>query len=395
MLKKRTHILKNLLAPIAILWIIAAILITQDIKAQNKIFSINTEASCITSACHADMGKKQHTHEPARNGEGCTICHEVLKKGEHGFKLQMSLPDLCYQCHENKADKKFKHMPVEEGMCLSCHLPHESDNMRLLIMPAIDVQCFTCHDEKDFKGSAPHTPVSEGRCLDCHGPHSTDNPKQLVKPVPDLCFECHNRDLKDTKGITLPSTKDTYTGKGMILHKPFAQGKCIDCHYPHPVNTHRLLKGSYPEGFYTSYSEDSYSLCFKCHQGIKNALKAPRTLTDTGFRNGNLNLHYRHVNRAKGRACKTCHQHHGSKNPKLIRDTFPFGSRSLTIKYEKTETGGSCAPACHAAVQYDRYEPREITMKTTPREGRDAIPDELRLNREKEAQEIKREGDKK
>ena len=394
-MKKRPHILKNLPVLITILWIIAAILITQDINAQSMIFSIDTETSCITSACHSDMGKKQHIHQPAGDGEGCTLCHEVLKKGEHGFKLQMSLPELCYQCHENKADKKFKHSPVESGMCLSCHLPHESDSKGLLLMPAVDSLCFMCHDENKFKGSAPHTPVSEGRCLDCHSPHSTDNPKQLVKPLPDICFDCHDRDMKDTKGINLSATKKVYTGKGMMLHKPFAEGRCIDCHYPHPSDNYRRLKGSYPEGSYASYSESSYSFCLGCHPGFSNALKEPRTLTGTGFRNGNLNLHYRHVSRAKGRTCKACHEHHGSKNPRLVRDTFQFGNRSLTMKYEKTDTGGSCTPGCHALAQYDRYEPREIIMKTTPREGKDATPEELMLNREKEAQEIKTEGDNK
>jgi len=129
----RPHLLRIIF--FVITCILTAVLISQGINAQNTIFSINTEASCITSTCHQAIGKKAHIHPPV-SGETCTVCHEVLKKGEHGFKLQMSVPELCYQCHENKADKKFKHMPVEQGMCLSCHLPHESDNKRLLIMPA-------------------------------------------------------------------------------------------------------------------------------------------------------------------------------------------------------------------------------------------------------------------
>jgi hypothetical protein len=93
------------------------------------------------------------------------------------------------------------------------------------------------------------------------------------------------------------------------------------------------------------------------------------------------------VNREKGRTCRACHHHHGSKNSKLIRQTLPFGKRTLTIRYEKTETGGSCASACHVSVKYDRYDPVENMIKTTPRPGKDATPEELRLSREREMSE--------
>ncbi|MEK6528272.1 MAG: cytochrome c3 family protein [Nitrospirota bacterium] len=374
---------------IPIFSIIITALIVNKGKAQVKAFDISAETSCITSSCHTDMGKKRFIHEPARDGEGCSLCHEINKKGEHLFKLQIKPPELCYQCHENKSEKKYKHPPTEAGQCLMCHNPHDSDNPKLLTMPPGDALCFMCHEEKAFRGAIPHGPVNEGKCLECHNPHSTDNPRELVKPIPELCFDCHSTELKDTKGLTLPSTKNIFAGKEMILHKPFAQGKCVDCHYPHPADTYRLVRGRYTGEFYASYSEDAYGFCFSCHPDIKNALKEPRTLKDTKFRNGNLNLHYRHVNKDKGRTCKTCHHHHGSKNQKLIRETFSFGIRILTMKYEKTETGGSCAPTCHAPVQYDRYKPFEITMKTTPRDGKDATPEELELSRQKEMQEIK------
>ena len=107
-------------------------------------------------------------------------------------------------------------------------------------------------------------------------------------------------------------------------------------------------------------------------------LKNPRTLADTEFRNGNLNLHYRHVNRPKGRTCTACHTPHGSRQKKLIREAFGFGDRTLPIQYEKTETGGTCATACHGPVSYDRCEPAENGLLTTPREGKDATTEELR-----------------
>ncbi|MFC1672367.1 hypothetical protein ACFL01_04460, partial [Planctomycetota bacterium] len=66
---------------------------------------------------------------------------------------------------------------------------------------------------------------------------------------------------------------------------------------------------------------------------------------------------------------------------KLIRKSFTFGKRALTIRYERTKTGGSCATSCHVPVKYDRYEPVKNTMKTTPRKGKDATKAELEEGR--------------
>jgi predicted CXXCH cytochrome family protein len=100
-------------------------------------------------------------------------------------------------------------------------------------------------------------------------------------------------------------------------------------------------------------------------------------------RNGDLNLHYGHVNRVKGRTCRACHHHHGSLSPKLVRKTFAFGKTRLAIRYEKTETGGRCAPACHAPVQYDRYSVVVNMMKPVPEKSRDVIAEELKFNQKR------------
>jgi hypothetical protein len=54
----------------------------------------------------------------------------------------------------------------------------------------------------------------------------------------------------------------------------------------------------------------------------------------------------------------------------------------LSINFEKTETGGTCGPSCHVPVNYDRYDPAKVEMKTSPREGKDATPEELEKSRE-------------
>jgi len=372
---------------------------------------IDTEASC-TASCHQDYGKKKHVHRAATTGQACKFCHRPASPNKHAFKPQPdTISELCFECHNEQApSKKVRHMPFESGMCTSCHDPHQSDQAKLLKEPVPQL-CQGCHGEDKFKGKVVHGPVAEGKCLGCHHPHQEENPRMLRKEPPELCFGCHDKVQKDAKGITLPATKWMFEakakaeaeakakadkgkdikakdgGKGkdgdkakdeipdIQLHPPFEAGLCTTCHQPHASDARRLLAAAYPLDFYASYSEATYGLCFTCH--ASDIFKEPRTLADTGFRSGNLNLHYRHVNRDKGRYCGACHSPHGSRQPKLINTSMHFGTRTLGIKYEKTETGGTCSPACHSSIAYDRCKSEIYTLKTTPRKGKDATEAEL------------------
>jgi predicted CXXCH cytochrome family protein len=292
-------IFKRLLIAIILPGIIVAIIISNNVDAQDNNFPMDIAASCITSSCHADMAKKKYSHEVGVNKKYCNKCHEIEKEGEHSFKK----------------------LPLE---------------------------------------------------------------------VRILCIECHSKDIASSVEFEKSPPK-VIVKDGGYFHAPFAEGNCTDCHNAHESNFIKQLKAEYPGEFYASYSTGAYSLCLntKCHKGFEKALTEPRTLNYTKFRNGNLNLHFRHVNKEKGRTCRACHHHHNSKNPKLIRETFPFRKKILTIIYEKTETGGGCATTCHIPIKYDRYKPEKILMKTTPRPGKDATPEELKISRKMDIKELK------
>ena len=74
-------------------------------------------------------GPQMVVHTPFAQGK-CTQCH-----GDGGMSPQPKMParQLCFTCHKDFiAGNKFKHQPVENGECSSCHSAHQSPNKNLL-----------------------------------------------------------------------------------------------------------------------------------------------------------------------------------------------------------------------------------------------------------------------
>ena len=345
----------------------AALLIGLAVSAQAAAQAVTLEAgqSCQSAGCHEDLGKKKVVHMPAGNGTMCVMCHEASAPTEHSFKLKAQGGELCNTCHNVLGASKSQHMPVQMGMCTMCHEPHQSDNRRLLKAKPVGELCKNCHSGGMFAGETVHGPVAEGRCTDCHEPHASEHEKLVKSAAPELCFDCHNRMLRDPDGRALPPAQNAFDNDALVKHMPFGAGMCAMCHVPHASDNHRLLGGPYPATFYASYAEENY-FCFDCHNA--NSFAEPYTDSATGFRNGRLNLHYRHVNRDKGRSCRACHDHHAAPNSKLIRERVPFGQRFIALdNVELTESGGQCGPTCHELVQYDRVKAVENSLKVSPR----------------------------
>ena len=358
---------------------------------------------CVTAECHATLLKAKVVHPAARS---CDDCHQAAatphpQKGLRTFKLAQEGSELCKMCHTVKADQKYMHGPAAVGDCTACHTPHASDNKALLVKKGNDL-CFTCHgaiqdetkkkvvhdalqegctschnphgssfkkllsDEGDKlcyqchskigerieKSKSVHAPVkSEKACASCHAPHASDGEKLLQKTEKDLCLDCHKNILKKNQAV---------------LHGPIQQGKCTPCHDPHGAPNAKLLAKAYPADLYVPYTDNAYPFCFSCHN--RDLLRFPDTSFATGFRDGEKNLHFLHVNKKeKGRNCKACHAMHGSELPKLIPDKVLFGKWDLPLKYTKTETGGSCAPGCHKKINYDRKTPGKAPEPEKPK----------------------------
>lgn len=296
----------------------------------------------LCTGCHPDLLTGKLLHGPASSD--CLFCHKA-HSSENPKILSIKEPDVCLNCH-NEISEEFKKRSIHPALfsgCSSCHNPHSSE-FRKFLRTEGEKLCFTCHpaiEERLKKAISIHQPIKqESACSSCHLPHSSNGAKLMESSGSELCLGCH-RDFINKK-------------KYKFLHGPIAQKDCTSsCHEPHGTSYRKLLINDFPEAFYISYTENSYELCFSCHK--RELLKYPDTTFATGFRDGNKNLHYTHVNRKdKSRNCKFCHVIHAGNNPKLITEKVKFGNWDLPIGFSQTDTGGSCAPGCHRKFTYDR-----------------------------------------
>jgi len=358
-------------------------------KKKGKNFKLTESVLKLCYQCHAEFGTMKSLHPPVKDGM-CTTCHDPHDSAQPKL-LARPVKDLCLSCHSAKTNHKYVHLPTAQGDCTSCHNPHQSANARLLVKDgaelcfpchsdmqdkikkkvvhhALDAGCTSCHDphgsaskkflvaggaavcfpchaeiESKLTASAKssHAPIkSEQGCASCHSPHASDEPKLLLKAGKNLCLDCH---------------KDLIKKAQTVFHGPVRDG-CTPCHDPHGAPNEKLLIKPYSAEFYVTYNDNEFPLCFSCHN--RDLLRFPTTSYATGFRDGDKNLHFLHVNRKdRGKRCKACHMVHASENPKLIADRVPFGKWNLPLKFVKTENGGGCSPGCHKPYAYDRKNP--------------------------------------
>jgi predicted CXXCH cytochrome family protein len=365
-----------------------------------RTFKLAEEGAALCKMCHSGVGAGKIVHDPVKKGE-CTSCHDPHASNEAKLLVKPK-ESLCSECHSDKTNLKYMHGPAAVGDCAVCHAPHASDNKALLVKKGADL-CFVCHGtiQDELKRKVVHAALEEG-CTSCHNPHGSPFKKLLSDEGEKLCYQCHSQvkervetsksvhaPVKTAMGCAschAPHASDgekllTKPGKDLclgchktvlkknqtVLHGPVKEGKCTPCHDPHGSPNTKLMVKDFPSDLYVPYTDNAYALCFSCHN--RDLLRYPDTSFATGFRDGDRNLHFIHVNKKeKGRNCKSCHNMHASEFPKLVPDKVLFGKWDLPLKYIKSETGGSCAPGCHKKFNYDRKTPGKEPEPVKPKE---------------------------
>ncbi len=328
--------------------------------------------------CHKVRYGNKFNHKPVKQGR-CLDCHDPHQSNLNNLLKGKSVNDLCLKCHKPGNKKKikkivnmkgaYKHKPAEKS-CVECHEPHSAGFKKLLKDDGKMNLCLDCHSKlekhvdmkkwiKDVKYKHGAITDSKRKCLECHNPHSTNHKGILRKQQVKMCLSCHNKVVKsDEDGYELMNMAE-HLKKNPNWHKPIKdvkkEGGCAACHNPHGSNHFSILRRSYTTDFYADIAKVKKDfICFKCHEVKKITDKMTASDKVTKFRDGEVNLHFLHVNNKKGRACRVCHDEHASKYPHLLRRYTEFGGIKFPLRYVGTKTGGSCQPACHKKYEYDR-----------------------------------------
>jgi len=236
-----------------------------------------TPDDCVSSKCHAEMGKAEYVHGPV-GAMICSVCHDEKgdKHKDNKIDLAVAEQDMCYYCHEEKQTQfmlPVQHKPVAQGQCVGCHDPHQS-NFKFQLKGQADSLCYLCHPNNVRDKQLVHGPVATGNCQLCHEPHASSYPRLLRSEGNQVCLDCHQEKVRD---MTMRH-----------VHPPVAEG-CTECHMPHASDAKMLL------------TDDPPTLCFGCHPGIQE------------FVADSVN----HPPTEEGK-CLTCHAAHASEQPKVL-----------------------------------------------------------------------------
>lgn len=214
--------------------------------------------------------------------KGVVLESKYLKKYVSLAKPGLKMPQkqLCLTCHKNLLNQThltYQHKPFDKGTCTSCHDPHASNYINLMVMSDYDI-CLSCHGNlyPDFRKAILHQPFEAHRCVDCHHPHASNVAGILQDTQKNLCFSCHRTTAQQTARA--------------VQHNPFDAGKCTDCHHPHSTNVDQLLVDALP------------SLCYTCHPSIR-----------TDF----LRASHHPLGVLQLKDCLNCHGPHATDYPKL------------------------------------------------------------------------------
>ena len=242
-------------------------------EEERKVPIPGLAAEC--SACHAQAAEQWATsihrrtvgapHIP-KERQACAACHkgaaehlaDVTDEAKRPSIAGLSgdgIAEICLSCHRGGQRLMWglsSHTRVERA-CLSCHDPHGGTGTSMLRAPEPEL-CQQCHPREVAEGLMPsHHPIREGKmvCTDCHNVHGDERGNLPEASTGEMCYRCHGEK------------------EGPFLHEhPPVTEDCSTCHKPHGSQNDNLL------------AQDEPMLCLQCHPGHHDDHRTPLVSLD-------------------------------------------------------------------------------------------------------------------
>jgi len=265
----------------------------------------------------------------------CSDCHDqgktfLTNPHARGAAVDGGVPnDVCSTCHGDGAE----------------HMEAGGDKSKIVVprgQAGAEETCMLCHDKANDRMTrrGMHANSEAVNCLTCHSVHSGDarSPHLVSKPQLALCGSCH-------------------TQAASMRNKPYAHRldrggmTCSTCHEPHgrPAKGERSLALT----GHLRTTSDGQAPCLSCH----TEKRGPFVFAHGGAEAGD---------------CTTCHESHGSSNPKQLRRATvkqvcmechsptgpaPLGSQPPSFHNLSLPRYQNCT-TCHVAVHGSNRDPQ-------------------------------------
>lgn len=244
----------------------------------------------LALACAASLQAQPVEPNPYVGSRTCQACH----------------PDVWQTFHRNPHFRSIamENRPEARTGCEGCHGPgglhvsNSGDKSKITVFPelkpaAVLENCLTCHSGDFGKTEIRRSSHSTGEvsCISCHSIHGSQEQRPLLaKTERETCYACH---LEIRAKFELPFRHRV--NEGAIL--------CSDCHNPHGSPTSTWKSAQSPRMVRPAFGNDI--ACTKCHTDKRGPF-----------------IHEHPPTRIEG--CPTCHQPHGSTNPRLLSRPAAF-----------------------------------------------------------------------
>jgi len=188
------------------------------------------ERAAVCLNCHAGQDERINFRRSEHQASqvSCDTCHDPHGKGGHDRLLRKEPNDLCFTCHgeiRNAFAMTYHHKVPEGAMkCVDCHNQHGGFARQQRTFGA-DRACLKCHSDKQGPFTFEHMALRIEGCTGCHLPHGSDNPRLLTRSTESaLCLECHSTIISPGEEFPTVGTPTFHNLKNMRYQT------CTTCH---------------------------------------------------------------------------------------------------------------------------------------------------------------------